>query len=479
MSAKPILKTLGLVALGLAGGIGGTWLALKPHAEEGEAQAASSRQQKYQCPMHPQVIMDHEGDCPICGMKLVAMEATSGPADPVPSATPSPGAAVPAGKPMYQCPMHPQVIMDHEGDCPICGMKLVPMESAAPASPGGTAVQGLAPVTIDAQRQQLIGLRTAPVQEADLGGALRTVGRVAIDETRVRKVTVKVEGFVEKLFVDFTGQPVVKGQPLFSLYSPEFVSAQQEYLLALRTQKQLAGGSMQGSGNDLLDAAKRRLMFWDVPAAELERLEQTGEVRKTLTLRAPVGGVVTLKNVVEGARVTPVDFLYEITDLGRVWVQADVYESELTRVKVGTEADLSLGAYPGRSFRGRVAFIDPQVDPKTRTVKVRIEFPNPKGELKPEMFGQVELRTQGRKGLTVPLDAVLDSGARKVVFIALGDGRFEPREVQTGATLGERVEVIGGLKAGEEVITRANFLVDSESRLKAALAQMTGGAHAQ
>lgn len=472
MTAKSTLKTIGLLAVGLAGGVGGTWLALKPHDHADEA-PATAQKQLYQCPMHPQIIMDHEGDCPICGMKLVAMEATAGPAQPVPQAQGQ------AQKQMYQCPMHPQVIMDHESDCPICGMKLVPMEAAAQPGTPGAAVEGLSSVTIDTQRQQLIGLRTAAVEEGDLGGGLRTVGRVAIDETRVRKVTVKVEGFVEKLFVDFTGQAVGKGQPLFSLYSPEFVSAQQEYLLALRTQKQLAGGSMQGSGNDLLESARRRLMFWDVPAAELERLEQTGEVRKTLTLRAPVGGVVTVKNVVEGARVTPADFLYEITDLGRVWVQADVYESELARVKVGTEADLSLGAYHGRTFRGRVAFIDPQVDPKTRTVKVRIEFPNPKGELKPEMFGQVELRTKGRKGLTVPLDAVLDSGARKVVFVALGEGRFEPREVQTGATLGERVEIIGGLKAGEEVITRANFLVDSESRLKAALAQMTGGANGQ
>ncbi len=473
MTSKSTLKTIGLLTLGLAGGVGGTWLALKPHDHADEAPTAAAQKQMYQCPMHPQIIMDHEGDCPICGMKLVAMEATAGPAQPVPSAQSAPAAPGQPGKQMYQCPMHPQIIMDHEGDCPICGMKLVPMEATTGTQ--GAAVAGLSAVTIDTQRQQLIGLRTAAAEEGDLGGGLRTVGRVAIDETRVRKVTVKVEGFVEKLFVDFTGQAVGKGQPLFSLYSPEFVSAQQEYLLALRTQKQLAGGSMQGSGNDLLESARRRLMFWDVPAAELERLEQTGEVRKTLTLRAPVGGVVTVKNVVEGARVTPADFLYEITDLGRVWVQADVYESELARVKVGTEADLGLGAYHGRTFRGRVAFIDPQVDPKTRTVKVRIEFPNPKGELKPEMFGQVELKTKGRKGLTVPLDAVLDSGTRKVVFVALGDGRFEPREVQTGATLGERVEILGGLKAGEEVITRANFLVDSESRLKAALAQMTGG----
>lgn len=384
-------------------------------------------------------------------------------------------------KQMYQCPMHPQVIMDHEGDCPICGMRLVPMvDEAPPAAPqnapapqGGSGPQDLATVTIDAQRQQLIGLRTEPAAEGDLGGELRTVGRVAVDETRVRRVTVKVEGFVERLFVDFTGQAVGKGQPLFSLYSPEFVSAQQEYLLAMRTQKQLSGGAMQESGTTLLDSARQRLMFWDVPAAEVARLEQTGEVRKTLTLRSPISGIVTQKNIVEGARVTPLDPLYEITDLARVWVLADVYESELARVKVGTPADLSLGAYHGRSFRGRVAFIDPQVDPKTRTVKVRIEFPNPKGELKPEMFGEVSLQSGGRKGLTVPLDAVLDSGTRKVVFVALGGGRFEPREVRTGSALGERVEILEGLRAGEEVITRANFLVDSESRLKAALAQMT------
>lgn len=469
MTTKSTLKTLGLLAVGLAGGVGGTWLALKPHDHADEAPTAAPQKQMYQCPMHPQVIMDHEGDCPICGMKLVAMEAPTGPAKP----------AADKGKILfYRNPMDPTVTS------PVfmkdsMGMDYIPVYENEVDGASSTTVQGLSEVKIDTQRQQLIGLRTAPVTEGDLGGGLRTVGRVAIDETRVRKVTVKVEGFVEKLFVDFTGQAVGKGQPLFSLYSPEFVSAQQEYLLALRTQKQLAGGSMQGSGNDLLESARRRLLFWDVPAVELERLEQGGEVRKTLTLRAPVGGVVTVKNVVEGARVTPADFLYEITDLGRVWVQADVYESELARVKVGTEADLSLGAYHGRTFRGRVAFIDPQVDPKTRTVRVRIEFPNPKGELKPEMFGEVELKTKGRKGLTVPLDAVLDSGARKVVFVALGDGRFEPREVQTGSSLGERVEIIGGLKAGEEVITRANFLVDSESRLKAALAQMTGGSNGQ
>ena len=463
---SPSRWALGFLALGLVSGAGGTWAVLRPRPAAPQPPAPQAAKQLYQCPMHPQVIMDHEGDCPICGMKLV-------PAGPEAKAQTQAPSQAPVGKPVYQCPMHPQIILDHPGTCPICGMNLVLMESSRPAEVATAG--GLAPVSIDTQRQQLIGLRTAKAVEGDLGGELRTVGRVAVDETRVRKVNVKVEGFVEKLFVDFTGQPVAKGQPLFSLYSPEFVSAQQEYLLALRTQKQLAGGAMQTSGNELLDAARRRLQFWDVPSGELEQLEKTGEVRRTLTLRSPATGVVTAKSVVEGARVSPADALYEITDLGRVWVQADVYESELARVKLGNQADLALGAYPSRPFRGRVAFVDPQVDPKTRTVKVRLEFPNPKGELKPEMFGEVAFRTGGRKGLSVPLDAVLDSGTRKVVFVALGDGRFEPREVQTGASRGETVEILSGLKPGEEVVTRANFLVDSESRLRAALAQMAGG----
>jgi Cu(I)/Ag(I) efflux system membrane fusion protein len=305
-----------------------------------------------------------------------------------------------------------------------------------------------------------------------VGGEIRTNGRVTIDETRVRKINVKVEGFVERLYVDFVGKPVGKGQPLFSLYSPEFVSAQREYLLALKTQQTLSQGTFQASGNDLLEAARRRLQFWDVPREAIDRLEKTGEPQRTLTLRSPVSGVVTVKNVVEGSRLTPADIPFEITDLSRVWVLADAYETDLGRAKVGMAAELALQSSPGQVFKGRVAFIDPLLDPKTRTAKLRIEFPNPKGELKPELFGEVVLKGQGRKGLLVPRDAVMDSGTLKVAFIALGDGRFEPREVTTGASLGEQIEVLTGLKAGDEVVTRANFLVDSESRLRAALAQM-------
>ncbi|HLO67317.1 MAG TPA: efflux RND transporter periplasmic adaptor subunit [Holophaga sp.] len=368
----------------------------------------------------------------------------------------------------YQCPMHPQIIQDHPGDCPICGMDLVPMDGSGSAS----QVEGMATVTIDTARQQLIGLTTAEVKEGPLGGDLRTTARIAADETRIRHIHVKVEGYVEKLHVDFIGKPVAKGQPLLAFYAPDFVSAQQEYILALRTRKALEGGAMQGSGRDLLDAARRRLTLWDVPASELEELERTGEARKTLTLRSPISGVVTAKTAVEGNRLTPADTPFEITDLSSVWALADVYESELPRVKPGMPAELTLPAVPDRTFRGRVAFIDPVVDPKTRTTRVRVEIANPGGLLKPEMFGEMVIKGQGRKGLTVPLDAVLDSGTRRIVFVSLGDGRFEPREVRTGASLGDAVEVVSGLAKGDSVVTRANFLVDSESRLKAALSQM-------
>ncbi|MFZ1612757.1 MAG: efflux RND transporter periplasmic adaptor subunit, partial [Holophaga sp.] len=242
---------------------------------------------------------------------------------------------------------------------------------------------------------------------------------------------------------------------------------------ALKTQKALSGGTLQSSGGDLLESAKRRLTLWDVPQEAMEYLEKTGEIQRALTLRSPISGVVTAKNVVEGARITPADIPFEITDLGHVWVLVDVYESEISRTKVGTPADLTIQAFPGKTYKGRVAFVDPSMDPKTRTARLRLEFQNTGGDLKPEMFGEVMLKSQGRKGVIIPLDAVLDAGTSKVAFVALGDGKFEPREVTVGTTVGEKIEIRSGLKVGEEVVVRANFLVDSESRLKAALAHLS------
>ena len=461
-TARPTrLRTLGLVALGLVAGVGGTLL-LRPtpkhdHGKEAAASAAAPKKQMFQCPMHPQIIQDHPGTCPICGMDLVPMESDA-PKD--------------KGKIVYYVsPMNPsltsQVPMKDE-----MGMDYTPVYEGDLKSEGGGS-DTHATVKIDHERQQLIGLRTEKVVEGNISGELRTVGRVAVDETRVRKVNVKVEGFVEKLFVDFVGKPVAKGQPLFSLYSPEFVSAQREYLLALKTQKALSGGTLQASGGDLLEAAKQRLTLWDVPHEAIERLEKTGEVQKSLALRSPISGIVTAKNVVEGARISPADIPFEVTDLSRVWVLADIYEAELGRAKVGTAADLTIQAFQGKTFKGRVAFVDPVMDPKTRTAKARLEFPNPGGLLKPEMFGEVLIKGQGHKGIIIPRDAVLDAGTTKVAFVALGDGKFEPREITTGTTVGEKVEIRSGLQAGEDIVVRANFLVDSESRLKAALAHLS------
>ncbi len=297
-----------------------------------------------------------------------------------------------------------------------------------------------------------------------------------MDETRVHWVNVKVGGFVEKVYADFVGQPIARGQPLFTLYSPELLAAQDELALALRTQQRLAGAQgLADDGRDLVAAARRKLELWDVPAATVERLLQGGAPERTVAVLSPAGGVVVKKEVVPGQRLEAGAMPYEVWDLSSIWTLADVYESELRHVRVGAPATLTLKAFPGQEFKGRVAFIDPVLDPKTRTAKVRLAFPNPGGALKPEMFGEVVLGTPPRKALRIPADAVIDSGTRSVVFVAMGEGKFQPRVVRLGAGDGTDVEVLDGLAEGEQIVTRANFLVDSESRLKASLQALAGG----
>jgi Cu(I)/Ag(I) efflux system membrane fusion protein len=381
-------------------------------------------------------------------------------------------------KTRYTCPMHPTIVSDHPGDCPICGMALVKVGAGAgetSAGGEGAPVEGLATVQIDPQRQQLIGLRTAEATRGPVGASWKTVGKVAVDETNVHHVNIKVGGFVDTVYVDYVGKPVRRGERLFSIYSPDLLSVQQEYLLALRTRQALAGGGVAaGAGDDLVESARERLRLWDIPEAEIERLERTGKPTKALTLYSPMTGVVTKKDIVMGHRLNEGDMPYEITDLSSVWVLADAYETDLSRIRTGMPATLSLQAFPGKAFNGKVIFIDPILDPKTRTAKVRLEFPNPRGELKPEMFGEVTLQTEKRDGLRIPADAVIDSGTKKVVFVALGEGKLQPREVQVGPVTGDVVEILSGLEAGEKVVTRANFLIDSESRLRASLAAMGG-----
>jgi Cu(I)/Ag(I) efflux system membrane fusion protein len=412
--------------------------------------------------MHPSITSDHPGECPICGMKLVLVSKAD---------DSSPQKSGERKIALYRSPMDPKQTSPTPRKDEM-GMDYVPVYEDE-LKGVGAPVPGLATVTIDPSRQQLIGLRTVAATKGDVSSTWRTVARVQVDPTRVRKTNVKIEGFVERIFVDFVGQSVRKGQPLFSIYSPTLLSAQNEYILALQTKDALAKTGAEGSEN-LVQASRRRLELWDVPASEIDRLTRTREPSKTLTLVSPIAGVVTAKNVVEGARVSSGEAPYEITDLSMVWVMADAYESDLGRIRVGMKATLTLPAYPDRSFIGEVVFIDPLLDPKSRTAKVHLHFANAKRELKPEMFGEVALQTTAKEGVRIPADAVIRAGNQDVVFVARGEGKFEPRVVQLGGKTGDQVEVRAGLDAGQEVVTRANFLVDSESQLRASLAAIGG-----
>ena len=458
--------------LSAALGVGGNALVERfhDHGAEGQAGGATaSAAETWQCPMHPTIVQDHPGKCPICGMDLVKLDA----------AAPAGGAQAGAGgerKILFYRNPHDPNDTSHEPKKDQMGMDFIPVysdEVGAGGGAGAPAPEGLATVNIDPARQQLIGLRTAPVEKGPVGSALRTNGRITPDETRVHHVNLKVGGYVTGTNADFVGQPIKKGEPLFTFYSPDLLAAQEEYLLALRTRERLRQGGASEDGDALVESARRKLELWDIPASAVERLERTGKPVKDVTFYAPATGVITKRDAVPGMRVEAGAMPIEMVDLSRVWVQADVYESELRHVKVGVPATLSLKAYPNRTFKGRVSFIAPQLDPKTRTVAVRLEFPNPTGELKPEMFGEVTLQSTTRKGLRIPSDAVIDSGTESVVFVALGGGKFEPRTIEVGDAAGAHVEVVKGLSEGEQVVTRANFLIDSESRLKASLAAMS------
>lgn len=464
MSARVVTLAALLLVGGVLLGVGATWLAMRHSTAVRTGASAEADKPLYQCPMHPTITSDHPGDCPICGMKLVEVKG---------AAKAAAGARTGTGKILfYRSPMNPNQTSPTPRKDEM-GMDYVPVYENE-AQGGGGSVEGLATVTIDPARQQLIGLQVAPVTRGTISASWRTVGRVEVDPTRVRKTNVKVDGYIERLFVDFLGSPVRRGQPLFSLYSPSLLAAENEHVLALQTREALEkAGSTDNSGAALVEGSRRKLELWDVPREEIQRLERTRTPSRALTFLSPVSGVVTAKNVVQGSSVKVGDTPFEITDLTMVWVMADAYEGDLASVRVGMPASLTLKSYPGRTFRGNVTFIDPLLDQATRTTKVHMHFPNPRLELKPEMYGDVLLEGTERKGLHIPADAVIRTGTKDIVFLALGDGKFSPREVQLGARNAGQVEVKSGLEAGQQVVTRANFLVDSESRLRASLAAMT------
>jgi RND family efflux transporter MFP subunit len=372
------------------------------------------------------------------------------------------------GKTLYTCGMHPWIIQDHPGNCPICGMKLEPVHSTAT---GAAAAEASAAITIDPATIQLMNIQTAEIARGPLRRTIRTVGTIDYNETALTDVTTKFKGWIEKLNVDATGQLAHRGEPLFEIYSPELYSAEVEYLAVLNATND-AGKSA------LRDAALDKLKFFDVSDAQIAALEKSRAPRKTLAMLAPADGFVIEKNVVQGQMVDAGMRLYRLADLGIVWVFAQVYEQDLPFVQLGQEATVKLSSLPDREFRGCVTYIYPNVDEKTRTARVRLEFENPGYFLKPGMFVSAQITAEVEPdALLVPDSAVLRSGEKNTVFVALDGGKFEPRTVALGLSAeNDMVEVTGGLQAGERVVTSGQFMLDSESQLREAIEKMRGAA---
>jgi Cu(I)/Ag(I) efflux system membrane fusion protein len=370
----------------------------------------------------------------------------------------------------YTCGMHPWVILPKPGNCPICGMDLVPLDAS----------KFTGQVTIDPVVVQNIGVRTAKVADGTLSRTIRTVGTVEYDERQVRDINTKVSGWIEKIHVDYLGAEVKKGEPLFELYSPDLYAAQKEYLVAYRNRGSGAADSAAGmvpEAGSLLESARRRLLFYDITPDQIADLERSGEPAKTMVIRSPYAGVVTEKHGNEGMKVDPGMRVYRIADLSKVWVMATLYEYQLPYVQVGQKAIMTLPYIPGQEFEGKIVYIYPYLSEKSREVKVRIEFENPYGVLKPGMFANIDLQnTLPRKRVLVPREAIIDTGERQVAFVSLGEGRFEPRDVTMGAEAGNgTVEVLSGLEPGENVVVSGQFLIDSESKMREALAKMIRG----
>lgn len=377
----------------------------------------------------------------------------------------------------WQDPMHPAYKSDKPGKAPDCGMDLVPVYEE---NTNTTSITNLPPgaFNISPTQQQLIGVQYGEVAYKTVNKTIRTVGKLAYDETKITHVHTKTDGWIEDVYVDFTGKQVKKGDPLFSVYSPDLLASQQEFLIASRSRKELGESQFREAAlgsQSLYQASRRRLELWDISDEQINEIEKSGKSVKNLTVYAPIDGFILTRNAYPKQRIMPDTDLYTIADLSNIWVIADVYEYEVADVKLGQETIVSLSYFPGRVFRGKINYIYPQIDTTTRTLKVRIEIANPTYELKPDMFANVELKINYGRKLIVPQEAVLDSGSEQNVFVALGNGYFEPRKIQLGAKVDNNFIVLTGLKSGEKVVTSANFLIDSESRLKSAVSGMGMG----
>ncbi|HVP67491.1 MAG TPA: efflux RND transporter periplasmic adaptor subunit [Anaeromyxobacteraceae bacterium] len=461
-AAPPGVRAMAIVRWALVGAMAVAAVAAWVYFARTADEQVHGSEARYVCPMHPSIVSDHPGSCPICGMDLV----------PAGNAAARDGGAASAVAPpgRYWCPMHPEVHSDDPNAvCPKCGgMKLVPREPSA----SGTATRGRPPglvaVDLSPERVQLIGVKTDLVGEQEISPTLRTVGMVTADEGSISIVSSRFSGWVEELLVSQTGERVRKGQVLARVYSPDLSTAQVNYLNAIRWARDQAAQSGQAAST-LESDARARLTLLGISDLDIEELERRKKPLDAVSIRAPRDGYVGKRTAQVGLYVTPGQELFEIADLGTVWVIADVYESEIERVRVGEKASMSLQAMPGESFPGRVSFVYPAVNPTSRTIQVRLEFKNPQTRLRPGMFADVTLDLGAVAGLVVPADALVDTGESQYVFVALAGGHFEPRPVRVGARTADRVQILGGVKAGERVVTSANFLIDSESRLRAAI----------
>jgi len=345
-------------------------------------------------------------------------------------------------------------------------------EASQAATPPVSVEAPLVPVQISAQRLQSIGVKIGTVERKLIEDEIRTTGNVALDETKLAYVQIRYSGYIEKVFADATYQYIRKGQPLFTIYSPDVVATEREYVVAKNNQQQMAQSTVPGVASgaaSLLDAATERLKQWGVSQQEIARLESTGQVLQELEFDSPVAGYITERNALPSVSVQPEMRLFTVADLSSVWVQAQIFQNDLGRIKVGDPATLSVSTFPGRTFRGRVDFIYPQLDTETRTAKVRIVSSNFDLKLKPGMFVNVALKVPMGRQLVIPASGVLQSGSRQIAFVERSDGYLEPREVELGTRVGEDFIVTKGLKAGEQIVTSANFLIDSESQLQASL----------
>lgn len=386
----------------------------------------------YFCPMHPTYTSDRPGTCPICNMDLI-----------------------PASAIQYYCLVHPDVTATQAGYCDKCGNPLEPE------------------LVITTTGRELAGVETIPADSRQLQHTIRTVGTIVADETRITHIHTRVEGWIEKLYVNFTGQLVHEGDPLFVLYSPELLASQKQYLVARDIRRKTSATSQDEEPDDaVVKAARKRLELFDIPEQVIAAIEKTGTPQEAVTFLAPNSGFVTSKPVFEGHRVEPGMELFTITDISRVWIEADFYELESHLIKLGQEAKITSPYDPTIVLPGKVAYIYPYLNPVSRTLKVRFDFPNPEFRLKLGMYVNVNLLFETVESIVIPDSAILDSGMRKVAFVEIKDGTFEPRQVQVGIRSEGNAQILSGIELGEAVVVKGNFLLDSESRLRAAISEV-------